>query len=195
MPTARRYIQLSSWCGRSVRFSTLVHSSVCVPPIQNSLPSQPILVLLFNRSKGTKSSRPTTQRRGYDADNNIRGLQDGVSFMLHRCRGEGGGSNELAKGDDGGIAKERSKVAAQGKAGVICPEIDVGTSSEHDLRRDRGAWCVRLVGGGVAAWCASCGGEIWIWPSGTVYISIESPPLAKLKFCCCCWALPAPKPK
>lgn len=78
---------------------------------------------------------------------------------------------------------------------LVCPEIGVGTSNEHDLPRDQGAWCVRLVGGVVAARRASRGLGRLMFAAGTVYMSIESPPLAKLKFCCCCWALAAPKPK
>jgi hypothetical protein len=58
---------------------------------------------------------------------------------------KGGGSNKVAKRDDGGIAKERSGLAARVRA--VCPETSYGSYNEHDHLLDRGAWWTWLARG------------------------------------------------
>jgi hypothetical protein len=56
--------------------------------------------------------------------------------MLRRCRGKRGGSNKVAKRDDGGIAKERSRPTAQVRA--VCPDISSESYNEYALLLRKG---------------------------------------------------------
>lgn len=84
-----------------------------------------------------------------------------------------------------GVLRRKAWVLLR-RIGEVCPEIDAESSSEHSLLRSGGLVDASVSrGGGVAVSQRGIGGR-GLFLAQDFYISIESPPLAKLKFCCCC---------
>jgi hypothetical protein len=89
--------------------------------------------------RGTQSSRPTTQRREYDADNNIWGLQDGVSFMLRIVVAEKGRLKRSSQQELMGVLRRKGRVLLRTMRYYV-QKIHVGSNNEHALLRSRETW-------------------------------------------------------
>lgn len=99
----------------------------------------------------------------------------------------------------GGIARNKRSPK---RAHLVISKSRVQIVADRDLKLRSGRY-----GGcqsGSYGWFAYAGRKhlsyAWagVWDCDWIqaaHISIESPPLAKLKFCCCCCWPPAPKPK
>jgi hypothetical protein len=80
-----------------------------------------------------------------------------------------------------GVLPRKGRVLLHRARILMSKKIDLGSSSRRGRLWDQTAsWLGRC--------CMCSAGRRWEvsqWPQ-FVYMSIESPPLAKLKFCCCC---------